>query len=81
MKTLKEVEEGIKVCLQDMQSFLEEDEGGIEFVRFEEESGVAELRFTGNCAKCPLSKMTLRAGIERWLINKVPEIKRVESVV
>jgi Fe-S cluster biogenesis protein NfuA len=29
---------------------------------------------------CPMSVMTLRAGIERILIRRVPEIRRIEQV-
>ncbi len=80
MRKLQEIEQSIKESLEEIQPCLQEDKGGAEFVRFEEETGVAELRLTGNCAICPLSNMTLRAGIERWLIKNVPEINRVEAI-
>lgn len=63
-----------------MRPYLQEDEGDIEFVRFENETSVLEVRFLGNCKTCPLSVMTLRAGIERYLLARIPEIRRVESV-
>jgi len=34
----------------------------------------------GACGSCPLSTMTLRAGIERIIIREAPEIRRVEAV-
>ncbi|MFC2132021.1 NifU family protein [Bacteroidota bacterium] len=80
MDGLENISDRIKTVLERLRPFLEEDGGGIEFVRFEEETSVAEVRFTGNCKTCPLMLMTLRGGIERSLIKEVPEIRRVEAV-
>lgn len=74
------IEDRIRECLLSIEPFLKEDGGGVEFVRYELETGVVEVRLTGACANCPISIMTLRAGIERYLINAIPEIKRIEQV-
>jgi Fe-S cluster biogenesis protein NfuA len=74
------IEQRIKEALRQILPYLEEDGGGAEFVRYERETRVVELRLTGACADCPLAIMTLRAGIERFLINSIPEIRRVERV-
>jgi Fe-S cluster biogenesis protein NfuA len=70
----------INDVLTQVRPYLNSDGGDVEFVRFEESTGVAEVRLLGNCRDCPLSIMTLRAGIERFIIKKVPEVRRVESV-
>lgn len=41
---------------------------------------VVELELLGACGTCPMSTMTLRAGIEQALKRSVPEITRVEAV-
>ena len=41
---------------------------------------VVELELLGACGSCPMSTMTLRAGIEQALKRSVPEITRVEAV-
>jgi Fe-S cluster biogenesis protein NfuA len=41
---------------------------------------VVELELLGACGTCPMSTMTLRAGIEQALRRSVPEISRVEAV-
>ncbi len=41
---------------------------------------VVELELLGACGTCPMSMMTLRAGIEQALRRAVPEITRVEAV-
>ena len=75
-----DIEQRIQKSLTEIRPFLQEDGGDVEFVRFEDNTSVAEIRMTGNCKGCPLAIMTLRAGIERYLIKSVPEIKRVEAV-
>jgi Fe-S cluster biogenesis protein NfuA len=76
-----DIEDRIRECLHSIEPYLIQDGGGVEFVRYEKDTGVAEVRLIGNCTTCPLSLMTLRAGIERYLINAIPEIKRVERVL
>lgn len=80
MTKLNDIPSRAEAVLAKLRPYLIQDGGGIEFVRFEEETNVAEVRFTGNCKTCPLNLMTLRAGIERFLINNIPEIRRVEAV-
>jgi len=41
---------------------------------------VVELELLGACGTCPMSTMTLRAGIEQALKRTVPQITRVEAV-
>ncbi|OGU18101.1 MAG: hypothetical protein A2X61_02920 [Ignavibacteria bacterium GWB2_35_12] len=77
---MQSLENRVIELMQTLRPYLQEDEGDIEFVRFEDETSVLEVRFLGNCKTCPLSAMTLRAGIERYLLARIPEIRRVESV-
>ena len=51
--------------------------GDLEFVGFD--NGVVKLRLKGTCHGCPLSTVTLKAGIERILKSKIPEVQRVEE--
>ena len=41
---------------------------------------VVELELLGACGTCPMSTMTLRAGIEQAVKRTVPQISRVEAV-
>jgi Fe-S cluster biogenesis protein NfuA len=74
------IQSRIESALEKARPYLQEDGGDVEFVRFEEETGVAEVRLLGNCKTCAMSMMTLRGGIERLLLKTVSEIKRVEAV-
>lgn len=43
------------------------------------EDGVVNIQMVGACGGCPLSMMTLKAGIERILKAKVPGVISVEA--
>ena len=72
--------EHIQSILSHIRPSLEKDGGDIEFVRYEDDIGVVEVRFLGKCAQCPMQLMTLRAGVERWLLAGIPSLKRIEAV-
>jgi len=74
-----EMEEKIKKTIESVRPFLQADSGDVELVEVTED-GIVKVRLTGACEVCPLSVMTLRAGIERTLLKEVPGIRRVESV-
>jgi Fe-S cluster biogenesis protein NfuA len=74
------LERAISDALAECRPYLQRDGGDIELVRFEVETATAEVRFTGACAECPLVLMTLRAGIERLVQLRVPQVRRLELV-
>ena len=63
-----------------LRPYLQEDDGDLEFVRYDAENRDVYVRMTGNCSTCPLAINTLRAGIERYILKEMPEIHRVENV-
>jgi Fe-S cluster biogenesis protein NfuA len=71
--------QAIEESLERLRIFLNIDGGDVQLVRVTEE-GYVEVRLLGSCAGCPMSLMTLRAGIERSLMIQHPEVKRVEQV-
>jgi len=71
--------EAVEKSLERLRIFLAIDGGNVELVRVSEE-GIIEVRLTGSCVACPMSLMTLRAGIERSLMIQHPEVRRVEQV-
>ena len=42
--------------------------------------GVARLELLGACGVCPMSAMTLKAGVEEAIKSAVPEITRIEAI-
>jgi Fe-S cluster biogenesis protein NfuA len=73
------LEEKVKSLLENVRPTLQADGGDVEFVSCNE--GVVKLKLVGHCGHCPMSQMTLKMGIERYLKDELPEIKSVENVV
>lgn len=56
---------------------VQEDGGDIEYLDFNEHSGIVTLAMKGACAGCSSSSITLKNGIEKMLIYYVPEVTEV----
>ncbi len=69
----------IEEVLKRIRPYLQIDGGDVEVVNIKDES-IVELRLLGSCLGCPMSQMTLRAGVERVLMKELPWVKRVEQV-
>ncbi|MCX6133559.1 MAG: NifU family protein [Ignavibacteriales bacterium] len=69
----------VQKSLEHVRPYLQRDGGDVELVGITDD-GIVEVRLTGSCLSCPMSLMTLRAGIERSLLLAHQEIRRVEQV-
>ena len=74
------VETKIEEILESIRPALKADGGDVEFLRFNEEGGVVELRLLGACEDCPISMMTLKEGIEKRLKSGIPSIMEVQAL-
>ena len=68
----------VQEVLDKLRPFLLRDGGDCELVDVED--GVVKLRLLGACGSCPSSTITLKAGIERALLEEVPGVVEVEQV-
>ncbi|MGA2622821.1 MAG: NifU family protein [Bacteroidota bacterium] len=69
------IEQALAVC----RPYLQADGGDVQLISTSRD-GIVELKYQGTCVYCPMSGMTLRAGIERAILQRAPEVKRVEAV-
>ena len=74
------VETKIEEILESIRPALKADGGDVEFLNFNEEDGVVELRLLGACEDCPISMMTLKEGIEQRLKSGIPGVTEVRAV-
>ena len=63
-----------------VQPFVAQDGGDVDFVSFDEESGVVKVRMHGSCKGCPKSSITLKHGIERMLKHYIPDVVGVIDI-
>lgn len=68
----------IEKVLEEIRPMLARHLGNIEFVKFEK--GIVYVRLLGTCQGCPLSQLTLKAGVEEVLKSKIEGVDRVEAV-
>jgi Fe-S cluster biogenesis protein NfuA len=73
------LEDKIKDALENVRPSLQADGGDVEFVSFAED-GTVSVRLTGACGHCPMSQMTLKMGIESYLMKEIPEVTSVVGV-
>jgi Fe-S cluster biogenesis protein NfuA len=64
--------------LDKLRPFLQRDGGDVELVDVED--GIVKLKLMGACGSCPSSTITLKAGIERALLEEVEGIQEVVQV-
>ena len=74
------MEERIEKALDRIRPYLRADGGNVSFKQLRPD-GILEVRWEGTCLVCPMSVLTLRAGVERVIMKEIPEVKRVEAVV
>ena len=74
-----ELRDQIEEALDTIRPYLMADGGSVRLLNVTSDY-VVELELLGACGSCPMSTMTLRAGIEQALKRSVPKIKRVEAV-
>ena len=70
------MEDGILEAIETIRPALQSDGGDIVF-NFLDEDGVVHVSLVGACGTCPVSMMTLKAGVERIIMDRVPGVTEV----
>lgn len=76
---VKTVQERVEEALQVIRPYLQADGGDVKLLELTQENTVV-LELLGACGSCPMSTMTLKAGVEEAIKRAVPEIRSVEAV-
>jgi Fe-S cluster biogenesis protein NfuA len=71
--------EKVQEVLNMVRPTLQADGGDVELVDVSAD-GVVSVKLTGACGSCPMSTMTLKMGIEKTLMEQLPEVKEVVQV-
>ena len=78
-KKNQELLQKVEESLNSIRPYLKTDGGNIEVLEITDDLTV-KLRLLGNCEDCPMSEMTMTAGVEEAIKRAVPEIMRVQAV-
>ncbi|WP_187262718.1 NifU family protein [Pontibacter beigongshangensis] len=69
----------IESALDQIRPYLEADGGNVKVLEVTDDM-VLRLELLGACGSCPMSTMTLKAGVEQSVLKAIPEIRAVEAV-
>lgn len=76
--TLELTADNIESVLDEVRPYLIADGGDVELVEIDGLS--VKLKLKGACGSCPSSTVTMRMGIEKRLLEKIPDIMEVIQV-
>ena len=71
--------ERVEVALEKIRPFLVADGGDVKVLEVTKDM-VVRLELLGACETCPMSAMTMKAGIEEVIKREIPEIHSVVAV-
>jgi len=71
--------EKVDEALNSIRPYLEADGGNVQITEITEDK-VVHLELLGACGSCPMSSMTLKAGVEQAIISAVPEVTGVKAI-
>ena len=70
--------EKVEIAIDEIRPYLIADGGDIKVVSIDNKN-IVNLELLGSCETCPMSPMTLKAGVEEAIKKKVPEIKGINA--
>lgn len=71
-----ELEPGVLEAIDAIRPALQADGGDIVYREIDAD-GVVHVELIGACGTCPVSTMTLKAGVERIIMDRVPGVTEV----
>ena len=73
-------EEKVKTTIEAIRPAIQADGGDIYLRGVDAERGVVSVELVGACVSCPASTVTLKAGIERILKDRIDGVTEVVNV-
>lgn len=70
--------ENVESVLDEIRPYLIADGGNVALQEID--GNVVKLKLQGACGSCPSSVVTMKMGIERRLMEKIPEVVAVEAI-
>lgn len=69
----------VESALDTIRPYLEADGGNVSVEEITPDN-VVRIKLLGACGSCPMSYMTMKAGIEQAVKKSVPEISAIEAI-
>ncbi len=78
MRQAASLEDGVRATLELIRPAIQADGGDIRLRSVE--GGRVVVTLSGTCETCPISPVTLKAGVERLLRERVPGVTEVVAI-
>ena len=79
-RTKIELSQAIEEVLALLRQGIAMHGGDVKLIDVDPETGKVQVELVGACVGCPMSDLTLKAGIEDTLMQMIPEVKEVINV-
>lgn len=76
---MSDMKAAVQEAIDAIRPLIQMDGGDIALVSVDEETGIVDVELSGACVGCAASSMTLKAGVERILIDRVPGVTQVNA--
>lgn len=73
------MEAAVLEAIEAIRPALQSDGGDMRVLNLDEETGVLDIELLGACGGCPMSTVTLKAGVERILKDRVEGLTEVRA--
>ena len=77
---MQQLQENVIKVLAQIRPTFQWDGGDVEFVEIDQNQ-VFQIRMTRAFQDCPMSRITLKEGIEKFVKSEIPTIRAVKAVV
>lgn len=74
------MEEKVRATIEAIRPAVQADGGDIFLRAIDLDTGVVTVELVGACVSCPASTLTLKAGVERILKDRVDGVTAVEAL-
>jgi Fe-S cluster biogenesis protein NfuA len=75
-----DMREEVEKVLEAIRPAIQSDNGDIILRDVDADTGLVLVELTGACVSCPASTLTLKAGVERILKDRVPGVTEVRNI-
>ena len=79
-KTSDSMRKTIEESLDKIRPYLNMEGGDVEFVDYDDKDKIVKVRLQGACSHCAISSVTLKMGVEKTLLEDIPDLKGVVQV-
>lgn len=79
-RTKSEIEDEINEVIDSIRFYIAQDGGDLEFVSFDENTGIVTIKVLGACIGCSLLDLTYTDGVEKILVSEINEVNGINVI-